>query len=390
MPAISAPRLSSRKVSAVHAALRGQIATGEWAEGDTLPTETELAARFDCSISTISKAVGLLAHEGLVERRRRAGTRVISSKTTFASSAATANDQASPPLTDLGSVAFIYPAERHEGIWREARGFQDAAHDGGQRVMLLSTSLDFHKEAEFMTRLDEFAVRGALVWPNLFSAEAQAAFVKATTSARYPIVLTSPNPLGLDCPVVTLDGFHAGYTPTRHLVERGARRIGYLSARSRSASMRERYLGYRKAVEEAGITPAPEWVCLDSSMNVDLTNPMEEPEAMAATYLQAASAGAPDGIDAVVCSTDFLAVAVIEVARRTGLRIPHDLRVTGMDDSELAARSSVPLTSYRIPYEEIGATGYRVLHDALAGQLPRSAGPVEHLLRGMLTQRDSS
>lgn len=363
------PPLSSKKMHVVHASLRQQVLSGEWQDGDKLPTESELAERFECSISTISKAVGLLAHEGLVERKPRAGTRVLSRQHT-----------STPAATGLESFAFIYPAEKHEGIWRAAKGFQDAAHDNDQRVTMLSTGMDYHREAEFMTRLVEFAVKGAVVYPNFTTNEAQTVFVNAILASRFPIVLTALNPLGLNCPVVTLDGFHAGYTMTRYLIDRGARKVGYLSDRARSFSMRERYLGYRKALEESGIEPAPEWVSLNPSMNVDLVDPMREPEVMAQAYLEQAK-----GINGVVCSTDFLAAAAIKAAQRLGLSVPGKLKIVGMDDYDFAAQLDVPLTTYRIPYQEIGETAFQILSKAAAGPIPQ----VEHLLRGSLVTRSS-
>lgn len=365
------PLLASKKVSMVHDSLRRQVMAGEWSVGDKLPKEAELAERFECSISTISKAVGLLAHEGFVERKARAGTRVIAAGAT--------GDQS---ISGLDAYAFIYPAEKHEGIWRAAKGFQDAAHDGGRRVMMLSTGMDFHREAEFMSRLSEFAVRGAVVYPHLVSSEAQAVFVKTVAASKFPIVLTAHNPLGLDCPVVTLDGFHAGYTVTRHLIDRGARKIGYLSDRARSVSMRERHLGYRQAMEEAGLAVQPEWVRMNPSANANFTNPLDEPEAMAAGYLRDAGV-----IDGVVCSTDFLGVSLIKVARLQGRRVPDDLKIVGMDDYDFSATGDVPLTSYRIPYEEIGRRAFQRLSEAIDKGI---GSPVESLLRGSLVIRASS
>ena len=50
------------------------IRSGEWRPGDRVPTEQDLAARYDCARATVSKALGELAAAGLVERRRKAGT----------------------------------------------------------------------------------------------------------------------------------------------------------------------------------------------------------------------------------------------------------------------------------------------------------------------------
>ncbi len=54
--------------------LKSQILSGAWAPGTKVPSEHELAAKFDCARMTVSKAIGSLVEKGLVVRRRRAGT----------------------------------------------------------------------------------------------------------------------------------------------------------------------------------------------------------------------------------------------------------------------------------------------------------------------------
>lgn len=56
--------------------LRRRIAERVWAPGDPLPNETALAAEFGVARATVNRALQSLAQTGLVERRRRAGTRV--------------------------------------------------------------------------------------------------------------------------------------------------------------------------------------------------------------------------------------------------------------------------------------------------------------------------
>lgn len=47
-----------------------------WAPGALIPGELELAGEFGCARATINRALTELAEEGVIERRRRAGTRV--------------------------------------------------------------------------------------------------------------------------------------------------------------------------------------------------------------------------------------------------------------------------------------------------------------------------
>lgn len=53
-----------------------RIRSGEWRPGATIPGEIELAAAYGCARMTVNRAIRELADEGVLERRRRAGTRV--------------------------------------------------------------------------------------------------------------------------------------------------------------------------------------------------------------------------------------------------------------------------------------------------------------------------
>jgi GntR family histidine utilization transcriptional repressor len=53
-----------------------KITSGEWAPGGLVPNEMDLAETYGCARATVNRAMRELADEGLIERRRKAGTRV--------------------------------------------------------------------------------------------------------------------------------------------------------------------------------------------------------------------------------------------------------------------------------------------------------------------------
>jgi GntR family histidine utilization transcriptional repressor len=67
---VKAPPLSER----IRVDIEARILSGEWPPGHRVPGEAELAAQYHCARMTANKALSALAHAGLVERRRRAGT----------------------------------------------------------------------------------------------------------------------------------------------------------------------------------------------------------------------------------------------------------------------------------------------------------------------------
>lgn len=65
----------------IRAEIESRIMSGEWAPGHRVPSEHELAAGYGCSRMTVSKVLSGLAAQGLVTRRRRAGSVVAAPST---------------------------------------------------------------------------------------------------------------------------------------------------------------------------------------------------------------------------------------------------------------------------------------------------------------------
>lgn len=62
------------KALAIAAEVRRRIVERTWRPGERIPDEADLAAAFGAARSTVNKALQLVADEGLIDRRRRAGT----------------------------------------------------------------------------------------------------------------------------------------------------------------------------------------------------------------------------------------------------------------------------------------------------------------------------
>lgn len=362
----------STKVSFIQAALRKEVLEGTWREGDKLPGDAELAKRFDCSMGTVNRAVSLLAHDGLVVRRPRMGTRVLKG-----------SKNGSFGKVGLDAFAFIYPSKQHEGIWRTVKGFQEAAEQSGRRVVMLSTGSDYQQEGECISRLAEFDVKGCVIYPLITNGQEQASFLKVVTDSAFPLVIADMTIPGLNRPSVVVDNFHAGHTMARHLLEAGAQRIGFFSNNSLTLAVRDRLGGYLWALQEAGLPEVAERIFLEPSMHPNFVHPLEEPTFLATQYL--AKAGE---IDAVVCANDILAVGLMQAARQAKIVVPRDLKVVGIDGLSLPLTQSrqPSLTTYRVPFEAIGRCTFETL-DALVTE---SAGVVaEKKVRGELLVRDS-
>ncbi len=79
---------------------------------------------------------------------------------------------------------------------------------------------------------------------------------------------------------------------------------------------------------------------------------------------------------AVLCINDYMAIGALRELRDRGLRVPHDVSVTGFDNIALAEFIYPSLTTVNIPRKRIG----RLIYDALAPEGDSGLAPDEEIL----------
>jgi LacI family gluconate utilization system Gnt-I transcriptional repressor len=149
-----------------------------------------------------------------------------------------------------------------------------------------------------------------------------------------------------------------GHAVTRHLLERGRRRIAFVAARSgtREASLAE---GWRRALHEANLYDARREVIDARDASIALGAELFEQlhERQRAT-------------DAVFFAGDALAQGALLAALRLHVRVPQQIAVAGCDD--LAGSELMPpaLTSVRLPWAAIGEEAAGLLLGLMRGEEP--------------------
>jgi LacI family transcriptional regulator len=190
-----------------------------------------------------------------------------------------------------------------------------------------------------------------------------------------PYVLTWGVDNARQHPSIGFDNRRATAEVTRHLLALGHRRVGLLSAPVQGNDRaRERGAGVRDALAEAGL---------------DLP---QDRVAYAAIALDAARAAmdrllalpADRRPSAVVATNDVFAVGAMVACRAAGIDMPHQMSITGVDNTDLGATQTPGLTSVRTPVVEIGTAAAEQLVARLEGRdyVPQQSLPFELVRRG--------
>ena len=142
---------------------------------------------------------------------------------------------------------------------------------------------------------------------------------------------------------------------TNYLITNGHTEIGYLMGDYRIKPFRSRAAGYRTAMNKAGIPIKEEYM-------VSVSTTMDGAYRDMKAYLEKK----PALPTAFVADNDIIALGCMKAFSEAGIQVPKDISVTGFDDVSFSSISNPPLTTVRVPKQEIGRAAVRRIRDKLA------------------------
>ncbi|KAB0662964.1 LacI family transcriptional regulator, partial [Burkholderia territorii] len=161
----------------------------------------------------------------------------------------------------------------------------------------------------------------------------------------------------------------------QRLVRAGARRLAFVGPRSASYSARARSDAFEQALQRGDAFGATLARMIDTRSDTHACG-------IDAARQLFASGERPDG---VFCSSDLLALGVIDAARGTfGLRVPDELRVIGFDDIPAAEYDAYRLTTLRQDTQGLAHAAVDLLADRIQtfdGASRMRVVPVTHVVR---------
>ncbi|WP_244626889.1 LacI family DNA-binding transcriptional regulator [Microvirga tunisiensis] len=169
-----------------------------------------------------------------------------------------------------------------------------------------------------------------------------------------------------------------GYLATRHLLDLGHRKIGIIAGLSYSSSSSDRLIGYRKAMDEAGAEIADGWV-VPSGFDI-------ESGAEAAAKL----ISHPDRPTAIFAVNDNTAIGAMSWLPSAGLSVPGDISIVGYNDIPIVRHLAVPLTTVRVPFDQIATGAIELLRSTTLGPNDRIRIATPTLIPRRSTARNAS
>ena len=220
------------------------------------------------------------------------------------------------------------------------RGIEDSVEPIGQVAVVVETRDDpvrlrRHLQTLAGRRVDGFIVTAAR--------DGDAELLRAISARGTPVILAVRDLEHSGLPSVVLDDELGGSMVAEHLAELGHERVTELAGQDDIVVFRRRQRGFRMTCAAAGLELLePPYRATDPTV-------AEGRRAMKSVL----------GMDgplptAVFCHNDQMAAGALEVIAEHGLSCPGDLSMVGFNDAPLTSSLAPPLTTVRVPSEEMG------------------------------------
>ena len=313
-------------------------------------TITEVAKRAGVSVASASRALnGLVASAETVRKVRTAASELgYVADATARSLKLGRTQQLAYAVADIGNPVYV-----------EMMGaLEKVVASSGYRLVISGTG-DAAQTVELVQSLNRGFVDGMVLSPLRVTDE----LVEAIEAAHVPVVVIGRLPEGTPVDTVMADSPRGMELVVDHLVAEGRRRIAFLNGPADTTPGRVRREGFHDAVrarpgiESVEVTAADFTIAAGYAAAFDLLRDARIDGTLAASTFS---------IDAIVAANDLIGIGALHAADDLGVRIPEDVAVTGMDDTELAQVTRPSLTSVDLGAAERGRVAAELLIARLA------------------------
>jgi GntR family transcriptional regulator of arabinose operon len=345
--------------------LKKQILDGEYAPGDLLPSQNELMKSEQASYSTISRVLTELKNENLIYRVGGKGT-YVQKRAVFVKEKMkiwiALLEQDDSDSTEKDNLGFPHVELMHSIIAYCA--------SIGMQVKPV-----YHDDNDFINQ-EVYDSNSGIIF--LASSGKQHLFERLN-SLNVPYAAHAP----MDCiygnyNAVTVNVNHGAYLATKALIDAGHRNIAFFHTPSENDFWAlPKFDGYKKALREADIEFREELLLRSKCVTQDCTKEAEH---------FFSRNGSAEKVTALFAINDTRALAAMKVMTGLGIKIPDDIAVVGYDDLPQSRNCQIPLTTVKLPCEEMGKATVKLL--LLLAQKPEFA-PLIKVMKSEMIYRES-
>ena len=249
------------------------------------------------------------------------------------------------------TIGVVIPEVADSFFSNAIKGIESIARDKGYHVLIYLTYESFEREKAILKDFGSGRVDGVLM--SVSSETPDTNHVKGMMEKKIPLVFFDRVVEGMDTAKVITNDFESSYQATVHLIEKGCKRIAYLSISKHLNIINRRMEGYQKALLDHNVEcfDCDIVACSnDNSGNYDILRKL------------LAEQKHPDGI---IASVEKLTTPVYLACKDLKLDIPQKVKVISFSNLDTALILDPPLTTIKQPAFEMGKAAATILFKAI-------------------------
>lgn len=219
-----------------------------------------------------------------------------------------------------------------------ARLIEGKANQKGYKIIYTSTENDATKAKELISMFRSRNVDAYIISPMPGICDDIAKLLEDNK----PILFFDRNLPDLDIPFVSTDHIKASYQAVESFIERGKKNVAFVTISLDIQQITDRFDGYKKAIEDYGLPYQEHFV-----LKVPFSQPSSE------TIVQIKKLLNIEAIDAVLFSTNYLAISGLIAIKEMNKIINEDFLVIAYDDRDIFKLHTPPISAIEQPLEAI-------------------------------------
>jgi len=252
------------------------------------------------------------------------------------------------------TIGVIIPTMVHHFFSLVLDGILQEAENRGYLVIILQSNEKYEIEKKQLDLLLQKRVDGVLI--SLTNETDDFKHITDTIKNNTPVVLFDKIAKTVNCSKVIINDRKAAYDAVTFLIKKGYKKIAHFRGSYTPQNSIDRFLGYKKALEDNDIPYDSSLVYLCDN-NADL----EDGYANAKKLVEDHS-----DVDAVFAITDLVAIGIIKYLNEKRIKIPEEIAVFGFSNWYMSTVISPTLTSIEQPGFDIGQRAASILINEIA------------------------
>lgn len=325
------------KADKVKNILNEYIARQRAARQYRLPAERVLAKDLGFSRATVGKAMGVLEGEGIIERKVGSGTFIARQK-----------GQKGFTVALVIRHAYDYTDPHFRLIVEKTSEYAESQN---MHVQIIDRLTDLFKESPDENRLLK-AIRSGDIDGVLFGSRMPLSIISRINSLCPAVSINNIFGDGGEVPCISCDYFRAGFLAGKYLLEKGHRKVAYLTEDIEHPETSFDFSGFKSAMETAAITLTSGNI-LETRRNLDIFTQNVRKFFSGTNYTAC-----------FVRSTTF-ATMLVGVLKKLKIRVPEDMSVIAAGNYQNGRQCLVKLTTIDNRLGEMCALGLKILNAKL-------------------------